>query len=48
MLAGIPGKDGGADASGRPRRVGMEPPPSSAIAMIALVVTLITDIPTIN
>lgn len=31
-----------AAASGRTQRVGMEPPPNSAIATIALVVTLIT------
>ena len=33
-----------AAASGRTQRVGIEPPPSGAIATIALVVTLITDV----
>ncbi len=43
MLTRIPGKMVAA-ASGRPQRVGIDPPPSGAIATIVLVVTLITDV----
>lgn len=43
MLTGIPGKMVGG-CGGRPQRVGIDPPPSGAIATVAPVVTLITNV----